>query len=162
MNSSASNNGIIAFRAAWEKARAANVLPTLDDLKSLSAPLDHPGFGIIARTEETIRGKQRPVFFILEAGDELERQMGRPLVGHRLDELVHPAHITQLTRLYESLYKKRQLHQWRCMNMVRNSPPKSYTRVLAPIRDDIGDGRCLAGVWVWHADTVEAQLSSAA
>ena len=162
MNSLVSTNGLLAFRTAWKKAYAHNVLPTLDDLDSLGAPLDHPGFGVMARTEETVRGKKRPIFSVLKAGSELERQIGRSLVGHRLDELVHPAHITQLTQLYESIFSDRKLHQWRCMNMVRNAPAKSYTRVIAPIRDDVGDGRCLAGIWIWHADTVEAQLSSAA
>jgi len=72
------------------------------------------------------------------------------LVGRRLDELFHPAFVKSLLDVYHATCRNRTLHRWRSTTMARNAQPLSYTRVLAAIADDVGDGRCLAGLWILH------------
>lgn len=151
---------LAAFAAAWQKCRDVGSLPTLSALKDQGAPLDDPGFAMLGRGETQHRGKTKAVFRVLAAGDDHIRLGGSVMVGQMLDEIVHPAHLESLIGLYNRLCDEKTLHRWRCMNMVRNAPPTSYTRVLAPIADDVGDGRCLAGVWVWHTPRVTEAVAA--
>jgi hypothetical protein len=139
-----------AFSDAWHNASSDRKPPTLQALAALGAPLDHPGFGMLGRSEKQHRGKSAAAFQVLVAGPNHFELGGKIAAGQWLDEIVHPAHLASLVELYETICSERTLHQWRCMNMVRNAEPFSYTRVLGAIDDDAGDGRCLAGVWVWH------------
>jgi hypothetical protein len=151
---------LTAFAAAWQKCRESGVLPTLSDIKDQGAPIDDPGFAMLGRDEARHRGKNKVVFRVLAAGEDHARLGGPVLAGQLLDEIVHPAHLESLIGLYNRLCEEKTLHRWRCMNMVRNAPPSSYTRVLAPIADDVGDGRCLAGVWVWHTPRASDALAA--
>jgi hypothetical protein len=139
-----------AFSNAWRDASVEGKPPTLQALTDRGAPLDHPGFGMLGRSEKQHRGKSAAAFMVLAAGPNHFELGGKIKAGQWLDEIVHPAHLASLVELYETICREKSLHQWRCMNMVRNAEPFSYTRVLGAIDDDIGDGRCLAGVWVWH------------
>lgn len=141
---------LVAFSAAWQECRDTGALPTLSALKDHGAPIDDPGFAMLGRDETQHRGKNKFVFRVLSVGSDHMQWHGHIEEGQLLDEIVHPAHLESLIGLYNRLCEEKTLHRWRCMNMVRNAPPSSYTRVLAPIADDVGDGRCLAGIWVWH------------
>ncbi len=149
-----------AFSNAWRVAASEGVLPTLQALGANGAPLDHPGFGMLGRSEKQHRGKSAAVFQVLAAGPNHFELGGRVKAGQWLDEIVHPAHLASLIELYETIHREHSLHQWRCINMVRNAEPFSYTRVLGAIDDDAGDGRCLAGVWVWHDAAVATTFAS--
>ncbi|MFN3169902.1 MAG: hypothetical protein ACE37E_04340 [Hyphomicrobiales bacterium] len=146
----APSDPLVAFSAAWQECRETGALPTLGALKDKGAPLDDPGFAMLGRDETQHRGKSKAVFRVLAAGPDHAHWSNSVMVGQLLDEIVHPAHLESLIGLYNRLCEEKTLHRWRCMNMVRNAPPTSYTRVIAPIADDVGDGRCLAGIWVWH------------
>jgi hypothetical protein len=139
-----------AFSDAWHDASSEGKPPTLQALSVRGAPLDHPGFGLLGRLEKQIRGKNTPAFQVLAVGPNHFELGGKIKAGQWLDEIVHPAHLASLIEIYETICREQSLHKWRCMNMIRNAEPYSYTRVLGAIEDDTGDGRCLAGVWVWH------------
>jgi hypothetical protein len=141
------------FCAAWQKASSIDSPPTLAMLADCGAQLDHPGFAIIGRCSTPGRRAKPPsglMFQVLAAGADHEHFGGKIMTGQWLDEIVHPAHLASLIEIYETICREQSLHKWRCMNMIRNAEPYSYTRVLGAIEDDTGDGRCLAGVWVWH------------
>lgn len=146
----ASPNPLDAFSAAWHACFDATALPTLTDLKDRGAPLDDPGFAMLGRSDSQQREKSKPAFRVLEIGPGHGQWSSDIQAGQLLDEFVHPAHLQSLTSLYQRLCDEQTLHRWRCTSMARNAAPVSYTRVLAPIADDVGDGRCLAGIWTWH------------
>ncbi len=136
---------------AWQNAREKSSLPGLEAMQKAGGPINHPGFAVIGAVEDVRRGKTTCTSYqVLQAGPDHEALGGHPMSGHRIDEIVHPAHVDRLTQLYASIVKSEQPHRWRCVNMARNALPMSYTRVLVPIADDMGNGRCLAGIWVWQ------------
>jgi hypothetical protein len=135
---------------AWQKAQQKSSLPGLEAVQKAGGPLNHPRFAVIGAVEDVRRGKTCISHQVLQAGPDHEALGGHPMTGHRIDEIVHHAHVDRLNQLYASIVKSEQPHRWRCVNMARNAPPMSYTRLLVPIADDVGDGRCLAGIWVWQ------------
>lgn len=138
--------------AAWRAAsdEAAGGLPTLDSLARHGVPLDHPGHGLLALVPHQAADRRAgPGFRFISAGSDHQALGGHTMTGHLLDEIAHPAHLARIVKLYTDILAAGEPHDWRCINMARNAPPSRYRRVLAPIADDVGDGRCLFGIWVW-------------
>lgn len=142
------------FSAAWHTASTVESPPTLAMLGEYGAPLDHPGFAVFGHCplQEADRSKSTTngMFRIIQAIDSHGYFGYEDLTGRRLDELFHPAYVKPLLDVYNATCQNRSLHRWRTMSMDRNAQPLSYTRVLAAIADDVGDGRCLAGLWILH------------
>lgn len=151
-----------ALTAAWEASCTLDNAPSLESLRAHGAPLDHAGFALLGQVSQSRRGKTTTSFKVIEAGPDHLLLGGHRMQGHRIDEIVHPAHVARLNELYASIVATQKPHKWRCVNMARNAEPISYTRVLVPVRDDVGDGRCLAGVWVWHTGSLSHEQTSAA
>ena len=155
------------FANDWQRAAEHARPPRLSDISISRAWSEHPGFAIIGRCPPpTLRPSTRstPMFQVLAAGPDHHRFGGHIMAGHRLDEMVDPARLPMLLDIYQTVSQHATVHSWQCINMARNAPPKHYTRVIGAIADDVGDGRCLCGVWVWHEspDLVSAKEGVAA
>lgn len=138
-------------KSAWQRAQSEiNGLPTLAQLSALGAPVNHTGMGIVGELTAPGTAHNSRSFQFLSTGPDHLKFVGKIVAGHALEEIIHPAHAVRITELYISLCETKSMHAWRCINSIRNAPPMAYTRVIVPIHDDVGDGRCLFGVWIWH------------
>lgn len=139
------------IKTAWQKAqREVSGLPTVAQLGQFGAPINHSGMAIVGEKQLSTPRYQSRVFQFLSAGPDHLTNGGHVVAGHTLEEIMHPAHAARVTELYISLCDTKAMHVWRCINTIVNAPAMAYTRVIVPIRDDVGDGRCLFGVWIWH------------
>lgn len=139
------------LKSAWQRAQSeVKRLPTLAQLNELGAPVDHNGMGIVGEKVTTTAAHKERSFQFLSTGPDHLKFVGKIVAGHDFEEIMHPAHAARVTELYKSLCETKSMHAWRCINTIRNAPPMAYTRVIVPISDDVGDGRCLFGVWIWH------------
>lgn len=138
-------------RTAWTRAEAEiDGLPTIAQLKDRGAPVDNPGMVIVGRTESGTDAINSSSFFVISSGPGHEDIVGSSLQGKTLEELIPQGQAASISKLYADICETAKLHAWRCIDAFPNALPTAYTRVIVPIRDDAGDGRCLFGVWVWH------------
>lgn len=139
------------LKSAWLKAKTeSSRLPTLAQLADHGAPDSHPGMGLVAQKYSGSPARKTRTFHFLLAGPDFQTYGGHVAAGHSLNEIMTSAHAARLTELYEGLCDTGSMHIWRCINAVPNAPVMSYTRIVVPIHDDQGDGRCLYGIWIWH------------
>jgi hypothetical protein len=147
----------LTFRAIaddWSRClQASSGLPTLDALEAAGVPVHHNGFGLVGVDGDLDDTAQPCPFRFLDAGPDHALHAGHKMIGHRIDEVAHPVHVARLGQLYRQIVKSGAPHSWRSINMARNAPPKSYSRILVPVADNVGDGRRLFGVWIWSPDS---------
>ncbi|MBV6657584.1 MAG: PAS domain-containing protein [Devosiaceae bacterium] len=126
-------------------------LPTLGDLEAAGVPIEHPGAAILGTVANDDARQPAQAFRVVHAGADHLKHTGLEMSGQTIAAVTHPLHRERLEQMYAQIVETRTPHQWRCLNLTRNAPPERYERVLVPIADDQGDGRCLFGIWIWES-----------
>lgn len=143
-----------ALSRAWHAASAlaGGGLPTLAQVARAGADIAHPGRALLGIVRDPSGRRTEPTYRFLDAGPDHALMAGHAMTGRQIDEIAHPAHFARIVKLYGDILAAGEPHDWRCINLARNAPPSRYRRVLVPVADDAGDGRCLFGIWVWDRD----------
>lgn len=131
--------------------------PTLDDLSAEGVDIHHSGFALICALESDRGRDGRIAFRTLDTGDAHFANTGIQMHGRLASDMAHPARLAQLETAYLSTFELAKPHAWRCINTGIDTSPGIYSRVVVPISDDVGDGRCLFGIWVWDAHPSQLQ-----
>ena len=178
------------FRRAWDSAadtiNAKSRLPSLSDLEAHDAPLDDSGFILFARTPSTTRNMGRPLYTIVLAGSGFIHSKGKPFAGLTIDEMLDPTQAASITDLYNTILDQGEPHTWTTLSISYNTPPRRYTRTIAPVAAPktlsntvMGLGQdpmarpstidlarfqdatgWLAGLWDWHRDARDTSLQT--
>jgi len=140
---------LMLFLAYWRGHCQADGRPPL---RSAIDPLDMPveilpGMGLIEAVTGA-DGRQRYRYRLL--GTDHYAANGREHTGMFFDEL-HPAEELALVEpLYAQLLAGREPHYWRRPSADPSRRHTGYSRILAPLLNEAGEGTYLLGYWLWE------------
>jgi hypothetical protein len=131
----------------WSKRmeRSQLSLPSVSDLNLEPFAEKAPGFAIIGKKNNN----HGSTFFFIKAGPDHEIYRGMNVEGLSFAEVMHQSALDNIEITYQKCLDSKQPDIWERANSTRNLPIIRYHRLLLPIKDDIGDGRCLLGIWFW-------------
>jgi len=133
----------------WSKHAESGRLPSFKDMNFEKLKADFPTFHYF---EVERRSDSTPRFVYRHASEELERVLGRKLVGLAVDELVLPHQVELSVRVYNGVVESRRPHYWMRMNTTVGNKLINYERLLLPVADDGVTVDGLIGVAVWLDD----------
>ncbi len=137
------------FLAYWRQHCGPDGRPPLRrDIDPLDMPARIlPGLGLIealAQPDGRVRYRYR-----LLGTDHLVAN-GREHTGLYFDDLHPAAEMAVVEPLYARLLAGRQPHYWRRPSTDPSRRHMGYSRILAPLLNDAGEGAFLLGYWLWE------------